>query len=265
MCAFEYLRGRTPVLPMQHGTGESHNRWKGEREREEEREGGRERARGRESKRGEQRRGRSPLDPESANSNITIRPPGSERRRTLRLPPSSYVLSLSLFCVRLSLSLFLSLLGISFYHRALVSCHLGPLPLFSTRHPTPRPNTNLLSSPPFLHGRTSVLTSANSRGGRLPAQTPPTNAFSLGADEMADEKTFSTLAKSAATQRQAEDQSERGDAAPGQLRRAVSGQQDASTPLPLRLVELLSIILGLSRKKRGKKFVPGRDFSAMLI
>lgn len=28
VCAFEYLRGRTPVLPMQHGTGESHNRWK---------------------------------------------------------------------------------------------------------------------------------------------------------------------------------------------------------------------------------------------
>lgn len=102
----------------------------------------RERSRGRESKRGGQRRGRSPLDPESANSNITIRPPGSERRRTLRLPPSSYVLSLSLFCVSLSLSLSPWHLILS-YHRALVSCHLGPLPLFSTRLHDPTP-TNLL-------------------------------------------------------------------------------------------------------------------------
>lgn len=193
------------------------------RERERRRGREEERARGRESKRGEQRRGRSPLDPESANSNITIRPPGSERRRTLRLPPSSYVLSLSLFCARLSLSLFLSLLGISFFPTTVHSFRAisVPSPCFrpatQLRDPTPTS-----SPPPFLHGRTSVLTSANSRGGRLPAQTPPTNAFSLGADEMADEKTFSTLAKSAATQRQAEDQSERGDAAPGQLRRAVS-------------------------------------------
>lgn len=104
----------------------------------------RERERDRGEERGGQRRGRSPLDPESANSNITIRPPGSERRRTLRLPPSSYVLSLSLSLLRLSLSLSLSPWHLILsYHRALVSCHLGPLPLFSTRLHDPTP-TNLL-------------------------------------------------------------------------------------------------------------------------
>lgn len=51
-------------------------------------------------------------------------------------------LSLSLFCVSLSLSLSPWHLILS-YHRALVSCHLGPLPLFSTRLHDPTP-TNLL-------------------------------------------------------------------------------------------------------------------------
>lgn len=224
MCAFEYLRGRTPVLPMQHGTGESHNRWKGEREREEERDGGRESEGKREQERGTEER-EIPTRPRVCQLEHYYTPSGIREEENAQT--TAFLLRpLSLSLLRPSLSFSLSLSPwhlILSYHRALVSCHLGPLPLFSTRHPTPRPNTNLLSSPPFLHGRTSVLTSANSRGGRLlPAQTPPTNAFSLGADEMADEKTFSTLAKSAATQRQAEDQSERGDAAPGQLRRAVS-------------------------------------------
>lgn len=89
-------RSRTPV-PTQHGTA-SHNRWKGiTEEREKERHSGR---RGREENERRRKRDRQidggrdpPLDPESANSNITIRPPRSKRRRTSRLPPSSYVFS----------------------------------------------------------------------------------------------------------------------------------------------------------------------------
>lgn len=178
----------------------------------------RERSRGRESKRGGQRRGRSPLDPESANSNITIRPPGSERRRTLRLPPSSYVLSLSLSSA--SLSLFLSLLGISFFPTTVHSFRAisVPSPCFRPDSTTQHQPTSSSSSspPPFLHGRTSVLTSANSRGGRLAAQTPPTNAFSLGADEMADEKTRSPpFANSAARKRDAKAEDQRRRRRPG--------------------------------------------------
>lgn len=105
-------RSRTPV-PMQHGTA-SHNRWKGNGERERKRErgtrtytaGGEDTCdRDKEKNRGREReRGRPPLDPESANSNITIRPPRPKRRRTSRLPPSSYVfstLSVSSLCCRL--------------------------------------------------------------------------------------------------------------------------------------------------------------------
>ena len=120
--------------------------------REREGEGGRmrERERDRGEERGGQRRGRSPLDPESANSNITIRPPGSERRRTLRLPPSSYVLSLSLSSASLSFFLSFSLSLAS--HSFLPPCtrfvpSRSPPPVFD---PTPRPNTNQPPPPPPL-------------------------------------------------------------------------------------------------------------------
>lgn len=133
-------RSRTPV-PTQHGTA-SHNRWKGnegERQRERERHTGRrgreedERERERERERQiDRRRERPPLDPESANSNITIRPPRSKRRRASRLPPSSYVFS----------SLALSLSS-PFY-----STYLFLARSRSCLPRTPAPNLSLLSPPP---------------------------------------------------------------------------------------------------------------------
>lgn len=222
----------------------------------------RERERDRGEERGGQRRGRSPLDPESANSNITIRPPGSERRRTLRLPPSSYVLSLSLslFCV--SLSLFLSLLGISFFPTTVHSFRAisVPSPCFRPDSTTQHQPTSSSSSspPPFLHGRTSVLTSANSRGGRLAAQTPPTNAFSLGADEMADEKTFSTLRE----QRREKTRRQSGGSAEATPPRAncdaVSGQQGCSSFSSSHRASFDNS--GIIKKKKRKICSRERDF-----
>lgn len=235
--------------------------------REREGEGGRmrERERDRGEERGGQRRGRSPLDPESANSNITIRPPGSERRRTLRLPPSSYVLSLSLslFCV--SLSLFLSLLGISFFPTTVHSFRAisVPSPCFRPDSTTQHQPTSSSSSspPPFLHGRTSVLTSANSRGGRLAAQTPPTNAFSLGADEMADEKTRSPpFANSAARKRDAKAEDQRRRRRPGPTATRGFRPTEEAFFLFVLFIELLSIILGLSRKEKKEICSRERDF-----
>lgn len=102
-------RSRTPV-PTQHGTA-SHNRWKGNGG-ERDTPGGEDEKRTKEKEREiDRRRERPPLDPESANSNITIRPPRSKRRRTSRLPPSSYVfwsLALSLSSPFYSTYLFLA-------------------------------------------------------------------------------------------------------------------------------------------------------------
>lgn len=131
---------------------------------------------GREEERGH-RRGRSPLDPEPANSNITIRPPGPERRRTLRLPPSSYVLA-PLYPSRSTTRSILV---------APASACFVPLFLsLSPRHPA----RGRLLPVTAAHFRFNVRLTLRAAA----AQTPPTNAFSLGADEMADEKTFSTLA-----------------------------------------------------------------------
>lgn len=116
-------------------------------------------------------RGRSPLDPESANSNITIRPPRSKRRRTSRLPPSSYVFSWSLYLSSIAFLLYLSSylplsLFLSFLTRTLVPKLLLPVPAAPV---------SLLSFPPLLSlftplyacpqclRCTSALTSTNSR------------------------------------------------------------------------------------------------------
>lgn len=106
--------------------------------RERERDRGEERAR--EGDRGEG-------DPHSTPSLPTrtllyaLRDPRGGERSDYRLPPT---FSLSLSLLRLSFSLSLSPWHLILsYHRALVSCHLGPLPLFSTRLHDPTP-TNLL-------------------------------------------------------------------------------------------------------------------------
>lgn len=151
-------RSRTPV-PTQHGTA-SHNRWKGKRDTPGGEDEKRTRKRERETDR---RRERPPLDPESANSNITIRPPRSKRRRTSRLPPSSYVfssLALSLSSPFYSTYLFLAR-SRSYLPRTPAPNLSFPVPaaqlsLRFSSSPIPPPTTTLSTAVPPLHFRFNI-------------------------------------------------------------------------------------------------------------
>ena len=240
---------------------------KGERERRRGREDERERERSRGRERGTEER-EIPTRPRVCQLEHYYTPSGireEENAQTTAFLLRS--LSLSLFCV--SLSLFLSLLGISFFPTTVHSFRAisVPSPCFrpdsTTQH---QPTSSSSSSPPlFLHGRTSVLTSANSRGGRLAAQTPPTNAFSLGADEMADEKTFSTLRE----QRREKTRRQSGGSAEATPPRA---NCDARFPtnrgslLPLRPLHRASFDNSriIKKRKKGNLF-EGERFLAILV
>lgn len=233
---------------------------KGERERRRGREDERERERSRGRERGTEER-EIPTRPRVCQLEHYYTPSGireEENAQTTAFLLRS--LSLSLFCV--SLSLFLSLLGISFFPTTVHSFRAisVPSPCFRPDSTTQHQPTSSSSSspPPFLHGRTSVLTSANSRGGRLAAQTPPTNAFSLGADEMADEKTFSTLRE----QRREKTRRQSGGSAEATPPRAncdaVSGQQGCSSFSSSHRASFDNS--GIIKKKKRKICSRERDF-----
>lgn len=236
---------------------------KGERERRRGREDERERERSRGRERGTEER-EIPTRPRVCQLEHYYTPSGireEENAQTTAFLLRS--LSLSLFCV--SLSLFLSLLGISFFPTTVHSFRAisVPSPCFRPDSTTQHQPTSSSSSspPPFLHGRTSVLTSANSRGGRLAAQTPPTNAFSLGADEMADEKTRSPpFANSAARKRDAKAEDQRRRRRPGPTATRGFRPTEEAFFLFVLFIELLSIILGLSRKEKKEICSRERDF-----